>query len=113
MWIRIVFLRLGSLCVLLQTLKTEALCDPRCAAFKDFNSECRPIRCWETFVAQEFFRLVVMELLSQIFVIFMVEFPRRFVVASFPNRLTWLIGFQEFDIPKNVLNLIYSQTLFW
>ncbi|KAI0215262.1 Transmembrane channel-like protein 7 [Lamellibrachia satsuma] len=106
---RIVILRLGSLIVLLETLLKVVGCDIKCTDV----SHCHPIRCWETFVAQEFFRLVVMELFSQVFVIFVIEFPRRFLVTSFPNKLTHLIGLQEFDIPKNVLDLIYSQTLFW
>ncbi|KAG8129161.1 hypothetical protein E2320_015963 [Naja naja] len=66
-------------------------------------------RCWETFVGQELYRLMVMDL---IFILLDVIF----------GELIWRIILEkklqskqrpEFDIARNVLDLIYGQTLTW
>ncbi|XP_013916858.1 PREDICTED: transmembrane channel-like protein 6 [Thamnophis sirtalis] len=67
------------------------------------------IQCWETFVGQELYRLMVMDL---IFILLDVIF----------GELIWRIILEkklqskqrpEFDIARNVLDLIYGQTLTW
>ncbi|XP_015679649.2 transmembrane channel-like protein 6 [Protobothrops mucrosquamatus] len=67
------------------------------------------IQCWETFVGQELYRLMVIDL---IFILLDVIF----------GELIWRIILEkklqskqrpEFDIARNVLDLIYGQTLTW
>uniref|UniRef100_A0A670Y542 Transmembrane channel-like protein n=1 Tax=Pseudonaja textilis TaxID=8673 RepID=A0A670Y542_PSETE len=67
------------------------------------------IQCWETFVGQELYRLMIMDL---IFILLDVIF----------GELIWRIILEkklqskqrpEFDIARNVLDLIYGQTLTW
>lgn len=47
--------------------------------------------------------------------VFIVEFPRRLIFDKFKDRfkIINLIGRPEFDLPKSVLDLVYSQTLCW
>ena len=37
----------------------------------------------------------------------------RFIVKHFDNKVTRAVGKPEFQIPKNVLDLVYSQSLCW
>ncbi|XP_059934507.1 transmembrane channel-like protein 5 isoform X4 [Mesoplodon densirostris] len=65
--------------------------------------------CWETLIGQEIYRLLLMDFVFSLADSFLVEFLRRIIGM-------WLItslGLQEFDIARNVLELIYAQTLVW
>ena len=37
----------------------------------------------------------------------------RIIVSVFKFKLTEMVGRQEFDIPKQVLDIVYNQTLCW
>merc|ERR1712226_558041 len=110
--IRTVFLRLASLAVLIFTIYTEVGCKP-----KDYcnvgTGECSSYRCWETYAGQEFYKLLFTYFLTVLGVTFLWEFPRKLIVSKCDCKLSKLLGLQEFDIPKNVLDLIYCQTLLW
>ncbi|XP_077086810.1 transmembrane channel-like protein 6 [Siphateles boraxobius] len=66
-------------------------------------------KCWETFVGQELYRLVVMDLIVAVLYIILTEFLWGLCFRNFTLRRRKL----EFDIARDVLELIYGQTLVW
>ncbi|XP_055506924.1 transmembrane channel-like protein 5 isoform X1 [Leucoraja erinacea] len=67
------------------------------------------MECWETFVGQELYRLVVTDFIFSLFSSFFGEFIRSVIGTHCCPKL----GKPEFDIARNVLSLIYAQTLGW
>ncbi|XP_028669903.1 transmembrane channel-like protein 5 isoform X4 [Erpetoichthys calabaricus] len=67
------------------------------------------IPCWETFVGGDIYRLVVIDFFFCLFACFFGEFLHKVIGTRFFPRL----GVPEFDIARNVLDLIYAQTLAW
>ncbi|XP_019397319.1 PREDICTED: transmembrane channel-like protein 5 isoform X1 [Crocodylus porosus] len=65
--------------------------------------------CWETLVGQDLYRLVVVDFLFCLLGSFFGEFVRRIIGTKCLKNL----GVPEFDIARNVLGLIYVQTLTW
>ncbi|XP_040900484.1 transmembrane channel-like protein 7 [Toxotes jaculatrix] len=113
--LRSVFLRLVSLGVLLFTLWRQITCegDTNSNACKlcEYNHEIYP--CWETRVGQEMYKLTLFDLLINIAVLVLVEFPRRLVVDNWSSKLAQWVGRQEFVVPSNVLGVVYGQTVVW
>ncbi|XP_020502408.2 transmembrane channel-like protein 7 [Labrus bergylta] len=114
--LRAVFLRLVSLGVLLFTLWRQITCE----GGKSQSENCTLChynhdlyQCWETRVGQEMYKLTLFDLLINIAVLILVEFPRRMVVDNWSNKLTQWVGRQEFVVSSNVLGLVYSQTVVW
>ena len=68
------------------------------------GSSCARKICWETAVGVEFYRLTVLDLLTQILVIIGLDVWR---VKCWPRAKL------EFNIPKHVLDIVYSQTICW
>ncbi|KAG2455945.1 TMC5 protein, partial [Polypterus senegalus] len=67
------------------------------------------IPCWETFVGGDIYRLVVIDFFFCLFACFFGEFLHKVIgTRCFPR-----LGVPEFDIARNVLDLIYAQTLAW
>ncbi|KAL8175446.1 UNVERIFIED_CONTAM: hypothetical protein K2H54_025243, partial [Gekko kuhli] len=67
------------------------------------------VQCWETLVGQDIYRLVVAEFICCLLGSFFGEFARRIIGTKCCKQL----GVPEFDIARNVLDLIYAQTLAW
>ncbi|NXM73313.1 TMC5 protein, partial [Serilophus lunatus] len=66
-------------------------------------------QCWETLVGQDIYRLVLVDFIFCLLGSFFGEFLRRIIGTTFCMSL----GPPEFDIARNVLDLIYAQTLTW
>ena len=108
---RTVFLRLSSLIVLLASfyrLVASEIMDNECTD----NASRRPL-CWETFVGQQFFKLYITDIFLQFFMTFFVNFPRSFIARHTENKVLRFFGEQEFDLPKNVLDVVYLQAVCW
>ncbi|XP_067930834.1 transmembrane channel-like protein 7 [Watersipora subatra] len=110
--IRTVFLRLASLAVLFATLYISISCDT-----KDYCNigvgGCQTFYCWETSIGQQLYKLIIIDFVAKVISAIFVEFPRRLIVSKCSCKLAKIIGYQQFIIPKNVLDLVYSQTLCW
>ncbi|XP_038273953.1 transmembrane channel-like protein 5 isoform X2 [Dermochelys coriacea] len=65
--------------------------------------------CWESLVGQDIYRLIVIDFIFCLFGSFFGEFVRRIIGTKCCKKL----GVPEFDIARNVLDLIYTQTLAW
>lgn len=67
------------------------------------------ISCWESFVGQCVYRLLIIDFIFCLLGIFFGEFLRNVIGTMCIQSL----GVPEFDIARNVLDLIYAQTLAW
>ncbi|XP_048058586.1 transmembrane channel-like protein 5 [Megalobrama amblycephala] len=65
--------------------------------------------CWESFVGQSVYRLLIIDFIFCLLGIFFGEFLRNVIGTMWIQSL----GVPEFDIARNVLDLIYAQTLAW
>lgn len=107
---RTMFFRFASLAVLLVSLhdfiaKVE---NESCLGFWDKYAQC-----WEKFVGYQFFKLYIVDLMIQFFVTFFINFPRSLIARHTENKFLRFVGEQEFDLPKHVLDILYSQTICW
>ncbi|KAL8600899.1 hypothetical protein ACOMHN_045036 [Nucella lapillus] len=109
---RTVFLRLASLTVLMVTVYSEVTCTPKDSCTST-SSPCNAITCWETYVGQQLYKLIIMDFLVTIIKTLLLELPRRLLYENCSCGVMQKIGPPEFDIPANVLDLVYSQCLYW
>ncbi|KAM6114101.1 LOW QUALITY PROTEIN: transmembrane channel-like protein 5 [Pterocles gutturalis] len=66
-------------------------------------------QCWETLVGRDIYHLVLVDFIFILLGSFFGEFLRRIIGTTVCVSL----GMPEFDIGRNVLDLIYAQTLTW
>ncbi|XP_033748411.1 transmembrane channel-like protein 7 isoform X2 [Pecten maximus] len=73
------------------------------------------VKCWETYVGQQIYKLVLLDLIVETGIVLFVHLPRRLIFNKFSSKskLVKLIGAQEFSVPINVVDIIYSQILCW
>lgn len=111
--LRTIILKLVSLGVLVYTLYT-AVSNVECPDNTTLSGSksCRP-NCWETYVGQQIYKLVITDFSIHVVTTFFVNFPRSIIAKKFDNKFAKFIGEQQYDLPKNVLDVIYSQTLCW
>ncbi|XP_070189314.1 transmembrane channel-like protein 7 isoform X2 [Littorina saxatilis] len=110
--VRTVFLRLASLIVLMGTLYSAVTCSTR-SVCRSTSSPCSVITCWETYVGQQLYKLIIADLLAVIIKTLLVELPRRLCYEKCSCGIFKKIRPPEFDIPACVLDLVYSQCLYW
>ncbi|KAA8595221.1 hypothetical protein FQN60_012356 [Etheostoma spectabile] len=67
------------------------------------------LQCWESMVGQALYRLVIFDFLFLMLGSFFGEFLSNVI----GTRLLPRLGVPEFDVARNVLELIYAQTLAW
>ncbi|XP_070811155.1 transmembrane channel-like protein 5 [Pituophis catenifer annectens] len=67
------------------------------------------VECWETFIGQDIYRLLIADFVCCLLGSFFGEFLLRIIGTKCWKKL----GVPEFDIARNVLDLIYAQTLTW
>lgn len=71
--------------------------------------------CWETYVGQQLYKLVIVDFLMVLVSVFLIETPWRWFHEKFKDRffIVARIGLPELDIPKLILDVAYTQTLCW
>ncbi|XP_014259637.1 transmembrane channel-like protein 7 [Cimex lectularius] len=109
---RTILLRLSSLGVLLASFYSLVKCrvgtEEACA-----STYCRTPLCWETYVGQQLYKLIILDIVSNAIVTFLINFPRMLIAKHIKCKLARILGAQEFELPKHVLDVVYSQTLVW
>ncbi|XP_078138758.1 transmembrane channel-like protein 5 [Centroberyx gerrardi] len=73
------------------------------------NEVANKFSCWEPMVGQALYRLVIVDFLFLMLGSFFGEFLSNVI----GTRLIQSLGVPEFDVARNVLELIYAQTLAW
>ncbi|XP_041088287.1 transmembrane channel-like protein 7 [Polyodon spathula] len=113
--IRSVFLKLASLGVLLFSLWHQITCDgePHKSACTSCEYNYAQYPCWETRVGQEMYKLMIFDFITGVVVMLLIQFPRRMLVDHCSCKPLQLWGRQEFEVPDNVLGLVYAQTVVW
>uniref|UniRef100_G3RB62 Transmembrane channel-like protein n=1 Tax=Gorilla gorilla gorilla TaxID=9595 RepID=G3RB62_GORGO len=113
--LRTVFLRLASLVVLLFSLWNQITCggDSEAEDCETCGYNYKQLPCWETVLGQEMYKLLLFDLLTVLAVALLIQFPRKLLCGLCPGALGRLAGTQEFQVPDEVLGLIYAQTVVW
>ncbi|KAK3588971.1 hypothetical protein CHS0354_043141 [Potamilus streckersoni] len=121
---RSIILRLASLVVLVGTLYRLLILGSAdyktCGNNKwtDSNSTSTikgSIKCWETYVGQQIYKLVLLDLIVEVVIVVIVQFPRRLVFNKYQKKygLVKKLGPNQFDLTQNVIDIIYTQTIGW
>lgn len=110
--LRTVLLRLSALGVLLSQIyrnvtENGGLC------FYNLSAESSKLDCWETYVGQQFYKLILTDFAVQFVTTFFINLPRSFVARHTNSRCFKIIGEQDFYLPKHVLDIVYTQTIVW
>ncbi|KAM9048721.1 voltage-gated chloride channel TMC4 isoform 3-T3 [Megaptera novaeangliae] len=113
--LRTMFLRLVSLPVLLSSLWYQITCggDADAEECKTCGYNYRELPCWETRLGQEMYKLLLFDLLTGLAVTLLIQFPRKLLCGLCPGALGRFAGTLEFQVPDEVLGLIYAQTVVW
>ncbi|KAG5896068.1 hypothetical protein JTB14_006857 [Gonioctena quinquepunctata] len=107
--IRTIILRLASLVVLYASLWKDITCDDK---ENEVCSVCQKY-CWETFVGQQIFKLLLTDFAVHIFFTLVFNFLRALLARHVENKVVKFFGEQTFDLPRHALDVVYTQTLCW
>ncbi|XP_032396610.1 transmembrane channel-like protein 7 [Etheostoma spectabile] len=70
--------------------------------------------CRENMFGREMYKLCIFNFLANFCNVFLLNYPRKLLQEKYTlSLLSRLLGKQHFLIPFNVLDLVYSQTVFW
>lgn len=110
--LRTILLRLSSLAVLLRQIYIYVNDEHglECAFNKNNPNS---VECWETYVGQQFYKLILADFAVQFITTFFINLPRAFVARHSSSRCLKIIGEQDFYLPKHVLDIVYTQTIIW
>lgn len=110
--LRTILLRLSSLAVLLWQIYIYVNNEHglECAFNKNNPNS---VECWETYVGQQFYKLILTDFAVQFITTFFINLPRSFVARHSSSRCLKIIGEQDFYLPKHVLDIVYTQTIIW
>lgn len=119
--IRTVFLRLSCLLVLMMTLygrlKASVSPDSHCGVDDWMEEESDQVvtKCWETQVGQQLYRLCILDTLVTLTTTLLVQFPLTLILrrSVSPSGRMRCVGYPEFDLEANILDLVYSQCICW
>ncbi|XP_017652293.1 transmembrane channel-like protein 4 [Nannospalax galili] len=113
--LRTVFLRLASLVFLLISLWNQITCGGNVEAegCKTCGYNYKELPCWETRLGQEMYKLVLFDLLMGLIVTLLIQFPRKLLCGHCPGALGRALGTLEFQVPDEVLGLVYAQIVVW
>ncbi|XP_037293840.1 transmembrane channel-like protein 7 isoform X2 [Manduca sexta] len=109
--LRTVLLRLSSLGVLLSQMYIYVSSNGLVCAFT--NKDVAKLECWETYVGQQLYKLILTDFAVQFVTTFFINLPRAFIARHSNNKCFKIIGEQYFYLPKHVLDIVYIQTIIW
>lgn len=110
--LRTVLLRLSSLAVLLSQIYLQITDPSRNEKCLEPDEEFRH-ECWETYVGQQLYKLVLTDFALQFVMTFFINLPRAFIARHSNSRCLKIIGTQDFYLPKHVLDIVYIQSIVW
>ncbi|CAH0403646.1 unnamed protein product [Chilo suppressalis] len=109
--LRTVLLRLSSLAVLLSQIYMFIVSNDLTCSWG--NDEANGLECWETYLGQQLYKLILTDFALQFVTTFLINLPRAFLARHSSSRCLKIIGEQDFYLPKHVLDIIYVQTIIW
>ncbi|GBP97392.1 Transmembrane channel-like protein 7 [Eumeta japonica] len=110
---RTIFLRLSSLAVLLSQIYMRVTSPNRDVCSYDTNLDSSTLECWETYVGQQLYKLILTDFAVQFVTTFIINLPRAMLARHTESKCLKLVGEQEFYLPKHVLDIVYTQTIIW
>ncbi|XP_075987961.1 transmembrane channel-like protein 7 [Anticarsia gemmatalis] len=109
--LRTVLLRLSSLAVLLSQMYRYISTNGFVCS--STNTDAKKLECWETYVGQQLYKLILTDFAVQFVTTFFINLPRAFIARHTNSRCLKIIGEQDFYLPKHVLDIVYTQTIIW
>ncbi|KAF4523805.1 hypothetical protein B566_EDAN013363 [Ephemera danica] len=110
---RTVLLRLASLGVLAASIYQLVSCSDGGGLLECTCKQNGPL-CWETYVGQQFYKLAILDAVMGVAVTFFINFPRALIARHAQNStVVKFICEQQFELPRHVLDIVYSQTVYW
>lgn len=107
---RTILLRFSSLCVLLGSVydMTVTTATPYAQQPQDTESQS-----WESYVARELYKLLILSVVTQVLYTFFFNFPRSLLAQYCSNKFVQYVGKQQFNVSSHVLDVVYIQTIIW
>ncbi|CAG0893214.1 unnamed protein product [Darwinula stevensoni] len=109
--IRTLAVRISSIFFLLVSFHSMIKCtlpDNGCV-----DESCKTPLCWETYVGQQMYRLVLFDFIIRAITLCLLALPRSMITRCLSSKTMKAILEVQFDLPQQVLDLVYGQTLCW